>query len=208
MAVKQCPKCKTVNPGIYTHCIRCGTPLTEPAHSTDTLKTVLSIVVIVIVAFTVLYLAIPALHFSAASGRNMSKAISSEIASPSPVPEYPVNQPVRYGNLQVTVTQVRQGDDTFNSGRFCIVTISVQNMARDTAYSLPAGDFVLADAKGNYYYSTGIGSKVSYDAGPKTSGTADLVYIVPRDAEDLRLYYTFPASSEPEAGRQEVSFVF
>jgi hypothetical protein len=153
------------------------------------------------------YLVIPALHLSMTTGRNLSAAISSGVSSPTPVPGYEINEPVRNGDLQVMITQARAGQNTFNAGRFYMVTACIQNFNRDTTISIPSGDFVLADSLGNYYYSTGIGSKVSYDALPGTTGTVDLIYIIPQDAQGLRVLYTFPVSLVPGAGRHEVAFV-
>lgn len=205
MAAKTCPKCRARNPAIYTHCIRCGTPLPNEVQTFSAIKYVAVATVVILVILAIVYVVVPALHLSVATGRNLSEAIKTG-ASATPVPVYAVNEPARFGDLQVTVTQVRMGDNTINSGRFCTVTVSVQNFAAGTSYRIPAGDFVLADADHTYYYSTGIGSKVAYDAGPESTGMADLVYIVPQAARDLRLHYTFPTSSAPGAGRQEVVF--
>lgn len=205
MAAKICPKCKTRNPAIYTHCIRCGSPLPVEVHTYTSIKYVAAATVIMLVILAIVYVVVPALHLSVATGKNMSEAIKTG-ASATPVPVFAVNDPARFGDIQVTVTQVRMGDNTINSGRFCTVTVSVQNFATGTSYSIPAGDFVLADADGTYYYSTGIGSKVAYDAGPESTGMVDLVYIVPQAARDLQLHYTFPTSSVMGAGRQEVVF--
>jgi len=205
MAAKICPKCKARNPAIYSHCIRCGTPLPAEVKSYGAIKYVAAATVIMLVILVIIYVVVPALHMSVATGRNLSEAIKTGAAD-TPVPVYAVNEPARSGDLQVTVTQVRMGDNTVNSGRFCTVIVSVQNFAANTSYRIPAGDFVLANGDDTYYYSTGIGSKVAYDAGPGSTGMADLVYIVPQAAWDLRLHYTFPTSSVPGAGRQEVIF--
>lgn len=207
MAVKRCPQCRTNNPSIYEHCIKCGAPLPPVTQSTGAKKYLIPVVVVVFVILAVIYLVLPALHLSVATGQNMSAAISSSKAAPTPVPRYEINQPARDGDLQVMVTQARAGEKTLNSGRFYTVSVSVQNSNRNTMYNIPANDFVLTDSSGNYYSSTGIGSKVSYDALPGTIGTADLVYIIPQNAEGLRVLYTFPTSSVPGAGRHEVAFV-
>jgi hypothetical protein len=207
MTVKRCPQCRTNNPSIYEHCIKCGAPLPPVTRSTGAKKYLIPVVVVVLVILAIVYLVIPALHLSVATGQNMSAAISSGIAAPTPVPNYTINQPARDGDLQVMVTQARAGEKTLNAGRFYTVTVSVKNSNGNTTYNIPASDFVLTDSGGNYYYSTGIGSKVSYDALPGTTGTADLVYILPQTAEGLRALYTFPTSSVPGAGRHEVAFV-
>jgi len=207
MTVKRCPQCRTNNPSIYEHCIKCGAPLPPATQSTGAKKYLIPIVAAVFVVLAVIYLVIPALHLSVVTGQNMSAAISSGIAAPTPVPSYKINQPARDGDLQVMVTQARAGEKTLNSGRFYTVSVSVQNSNENTTYSIPASDFVLTDSRGNYYSSTGIGSKVSYDALPGTTGTAELVYIIPQNAEGLRVLYTFPTSSVPGAGRHEVAFV-
>ena len=95
-----------------------------------------------------------------------------------------------------------------NNGRFLTVTVNIRNFNRDTAYTVGAGDFVLADATGNYYSSTGIGSKVSYSADPGSTGVADLVYFVPKNADKFQVIYTFPdESTGAVSGKQEVAFV-
>jgi hypothetical protein len=161
------------------------------------------VVGMVLVVLITVYLIIPALHLSVATGATLSAAIHTIAV---PVPRYGINQPVQDGDLQVTVTQARAGADMLN-GRFYTVSVSIQNTNKDIAYSIPASDFVLADSSGNYYSSTGIGFRVSYDALPGTTGTADLVYIVPKNADGLRVLYTFPASSVLDLGRHEVAFV-
>jgi hypothetical protein len=207
MSIKRCPWCGTENPSIYEHCIKCGgpLPLKTPLHKVK--KYLIPAIVLVLLILVGIYLVIPVLHLSVATGMNMSAAISSGAASLTPVPCYDINEPVRDGDLQVMITQARAGQNTFNAGRFYTVTASIQNFNQDTTISIPSGDFVLADSRGNYYYSTGIGSKVSYDALPGTTGLADLVYIVPQDAQGLRVLYTFPVSLVPGAGRHEVAFV-
>ncbi|MFA5237096.1 MAG: DUF4352 domain-containing protein [Methanoregula sp.] len=207
MAVKRCPRCKTDNPVIYEHCIKCGGPL-PPVRQRPGGKKILALVVIVmLVVLATVYLVIPTLHLSAATGKNLSAAISVGAASPTPIPRYGIRQPARNSDLQVTVTQTRAGENTFNAGRFYTVTVSIQNFNRDTGLTIPASAFVLLDSDGNYYTSSGIGSRVSYDALPGTTGTVDLVYIVPQDAEGLRILYTFPDSTVSGAGPHEVAFV-
>jgi hypothetical protein len=207
MSIKRCPWCGTDNPSIYEHCIKCGGPLPLKTPPHEIKKYLTPAIILVFLVLVGVYLVIPALHLSAATGMNMSAAISSGAAAPTPVPRYEINEPVHDGDLQVTITQAHAGQNTFNAGRFYTVTASIQNFNRDTIISIPSGDFVLTDSRGNYYFSTGIGSKVSYDAQPGTTGTVDLVYIVPQNAEGLRVLYTFPASSVPGAGRHEVAFI-
>lgn len=203
MTVKQCPQCKTDNPSIYEHCIKCGAPLPAEKHQPIARKYLMPVVGMVLVILITVYVIIPALHLSVATGATLSAAIHTIAV---PVPRYGINQPVQGDDLQVTVTQARAGADMLN-GRLYTVSVSIQNQNKDMTYSIPASDFVLTDSSGNYYYSTGIGSRVSYDAQPGTTGTADLVYIVPQDADGLRVLYTFPSSSVLGLGRHEVAFV-
>lgn len=206
MAVKRCPWCKTDNPAIYDHCMKCGGPLPTKTKPEGVKTFLIPAVVLIIVVIAVIYLVIPALHLSAATGRNLSTAISS--ASSSPLPRYGIGEPAQYGDLQVTVTQDKFGSETVNNGRFLTVTVNIRNFNSDTAATIGAGDFVLADAAGNYYSSTGIGSRVSYDATPGSSGFADLVYLVPKDATGFQVLYTFPDKSPGTVtGRHEVAFV-
>ncbi|MFZ0181531.1 MAG: DUF4352 domain-containing protein [Methanoregula sp.] len=165
-------------------------------------------IIVVMVVLVTGFLIIPALHISMASGRDLSTAINGVSATPTPVPEYQINQPARVGDLQVTVTDTRPGVNQFNDKRFYTVTLSVQNFNSNDTYTLSATDFTLADARENYYSSLGIQSKPSYDVLPGTTGVVDLVYIVPLSADKLRLLYTFPASTAaPGQSQTEVAFV-
>src|SRR5208283_3491562 len=106
------------NPAIYDRCLNCGTPLPEITHpGMDR------------------YL-LPALHISMASGRDLSTAINGVSATPTPVPEYQINKPARVGDLQVTVTDTRPGENQFNGKRFYTVTLSVQNFNSNDTYTL------------------------------------------------------------------------
>jgi hypothetical protein len=164
-------------------------------------------IVILVVLVVVVVLIIPAIHYSMESGRIFSTAIDGVTASPTPVPQYPLDQPARAGDLQVTVMGSRPGVNQFNGERFYTVTISVQNFNSNETYTLSAADFSLTDAGGNYYTPLGIQSKTSYDLLPNTTGIADLVYIVPLGADKLRMLYTFPvATAAPSAERTEVAF--
>ncbi|MGB9221275.1 DUF4352 domain-containing protein [Methanoregula sp.] len=207
MTVKRCPKCKMDNPAIYDRCLNCGTPLPEITHPGMDRYLLPGIVVVMVVLITGV-LIIPALHISMASGRDLSTAINGVSATPTPVPEYQINQPARVGDLQVTVTDTRPGENQFNGKRFYTVTLSVQNFNSNETYTLSATDFTLTDAGENYYSSLGIQSKPSYDILPGTTGVVDLVYIVPLSADKLRLLYTFPASTAaPGESQIEVAFV-
>jgi len=204
MAIKRCPWCRTENPGIYDRCIKCGGPLPAAAKSEWVKRYLLPAIVLVIAVIAVVYLVIPTLHLSAATGRNLSAAISS--GSTASVPQYDIGQPARYGDLQVAVNQVRTGDETVNNGRFLTVTVSIENFNNASSATVRAGDFVLTDDSGNYYTPTGIGSKVSYEALPGTAGITDLVYFVQKDAGTYQMLYTFPETSGTLTGTHEVAF--
>ncbi|WP_424713344.1 hypothetical protein [Methanoregula sp.] len=80
-------------------------------------------IIVVMVVLVTGFLIIPALHISMASGRDLSTAINGVSATPTPVPEYQINQPARVGDLQVTVTDTRPGVNQFNDKRFYTVTL-------------------------------------------------------------------------------------
>ena len=195
------------NPGIYDHCLNCGTPLPEIRQPQGIQKYILPAVMVLIAVLLIGFLIIPALHISMASGRVFSTDIDGVTASPTPV-TYQINQPVRMGDLQITVTGVRPGVNQFNAKRFYTVTLSLQNFNADDTYTLSATDFALTDAGGNYYSSSGIQSQPSYDLLPNSIAIVDLVYIVPVNARNLRILYLFPAATAtPGEGRTEVAFV-
>jgi|GEM_PF-1399177 len=207
MVVKRCPRCKTDNPAIYDHCLNCGAPLPAIPAPDRFRPYIVPAVGIVIVVLVVVFILVPAIHYTMAGGQVLSNVIGGVTASPTPLPLYPVNSPVRAGDLQVTVTEARPAVNQFNSQRFYTVTVAIQNFNVTDTYSLSAADFILVDAKGNYYYPLGIQSKTAYDAPPGTTGLADLVYLIPVDVTDLKLLYTFPvATAAPGAGRTEVAF--
>ena len=153
------------NPAIYDRCLNCGTPLPEITHPGMD-RYLLPAIIVVMVVLVTGFLIIPALHISMASGRDLSTAINGVSATPTPVPEYQINQPARVGDLQVTVTDTRPGVNQFNDKRFYTVTLSVQNFNSNDTYTLSATDFTLADARENYYSSLGIQSKPSVRCTP------------------------------------------
>jgi hypothetical protein len=191
----------------YDHCLNCGTPL-PPITQPKGIKTYLvPAVVVVFVILVSVFLVIPAVHYSMTGGQALSTAINGVTASPTPAPQYHIDQPARVGDLQVTVTDARAGANQFNAKRFYTVTLALQNFNAGDTYTLSAADFTLTDAGGNYYSSSGIQSQPSYDLLPGTVATVDLVYIVPVNADKLRVLYLFPAATAaPGEGRTEVAF--
>ncbi|HVP97199.1 DUF4352 domain-containing protein [Methanoregula sp.] len=208
MAVKRCPRCRTDNPAIYDHCMNCGAPLPAIPEPQGFRPYIAPVVVVAIVILVTVFILVPAIHYSMAGGQILSTAISGVTATPTPIPRYPLDQPARVGDLQLTVTDARPGINQFNSQRFYTVTVSIQNFNATDIYTLSATDFILTDASGTYYSPLGIQSKTTYDALPGTNRLADLVYIVPLNVTDMRLLYTFPvATAAPGLGRTEVAFV-
>lgn len=203
MAIKRCPWCRAENPGIYEHCIKCGGPLPEPVKPEGAKKYLLPALLLIAIVVIVIFLVVPALHLSVATGRNLSTAISSGSVS---LPQYEIGQPAQYGDLQVAVTQVRTGGETVNNGRFLTVTVSIRNLNTKSPVTIGAGDFILTDKSGDYYSSTGIGSKVSYEAQPGSAGIADLIYFVPTNEEADQVLFMFPDTSGTVTGRHEVAF--
>ena len=195
---------------IYTRCINCGSPLPElPQH--EGIRRYLVPAVVLLVVFIVLVLVIvPAIEYSMAGGHVLSTALGAITATPTPLPQYPLNQPVRIGDLQVTVTDARAGETQFNGNRFYTVTLTFQNYNASDTYTIAAADFALTDGKGIYYTpSGGIQSKPSYDLSPDTTGIASVVYIVPQNSDKMQLLYTFPSATAaaPDKGRTQVSFI-
>jgi len=53
---------KQRNPAIYTHCIRCGSPLPVEVHTYTSIKYVAAATVIMLVILAIVYVVVPALH--------------------------------------------------------------------------------------------------------------------------------------------------
>jgi len=80
-------------------------------------------------------------------GQDFSEAVSAEQTG-TPVIESSLNRPVGNNNLQITISSVREGEKTYNSNKFFLVSVSLKN-TRDTGNIQVSGsDFVLADSEG------------------------------------------------------------
>ena len=192
---------------IYTRCLNCGGPLPEIPRAEGWRRFLVPAFTLLVVMIVVVVVIVPAIHYSMTGGQAFSTALGAITATPTPLPQYQIGQPVRSGDLQVMVTDARPGNNQFNGQQFYTVTVSLQNYNAIDTYSLAATDFALADSRGTYYSPLDIQSKTSYDLPPNTAGIATVDYIIPLNVGNLRLLYTFPAAiTVPGKERTEVAF--
>lgn len=207
MAAKRCQKCGSTNPRYFTHCVECGAKLGDEVKRTGKTFTYLKTgLILCAVIFLTVFIILPAVQHSMAIGRNASEALSAD-QTPPPRIESAVGRPVGNNNLQITVSSARDGDNTFNSQKFHIVSVSLKNV-RDTGnIKVSSNDFILVDSEGNRYAPYGIGSKIMYDLSPlqEISG-AELTFLLPQRASAKELRFTFPDTSALAGNRPLVVF--
>ena len=192
---------------IYSRCLNCGGPLPELPVAEGWRRYLVPALTLLVVLIVVMVVIVPAIHFSMTGGQVLSTAIGAITATPTPLPQYQIGQPVRSGDLQVTVTDAHAVNNQFNGKQFFIVTVSLQNYNANDTYTLSSADFVLADSGGTYYSPVDIQSKTSYALSPGTTGIATVDYILPLTTGHLRMLYMFPAATAaPGKDRTEVSF--
>jgi hypothetical protein len=103
-----------------------------------------------------------------------------------------MNQPATDGNLEISITKVRNGAPSANRKQFLLISTFVRNLRTDAPLRVAAGDIILLDAAKNSYPAYSIGDKVFQDVLPGKSEAYDLLFEVPVDAAELSLQYTFP----------------
>ena len=193
---------------IYSRCLNCGGPLPDLPQAEGWRRYLVPALTLLVALIVVIVVIIPAIHFSMTGGQVISTALGAITATPTPLPQYQIGQPVRSGDLQVTVMDAHAANNPFNGKQFYIVTVSLQNYNASDTYTLSAADFVLADSEGTYYSPLDIQSKTSYDLSPGTSSTATVDYILPLNTGNLRMLYMFPvATAAPGKARTEVAFI-
>lgn len=196
---KVCPRCKRRYPPNFTACLECGSVLidTEREAKKAELKKYLPFVVMLIVCgaiiAAILFFVLPLVQYSLTSGQETGTLSKTAGVSTAPT-VYSMNQPASNGNLQVTITKIRDGSMSANSRKFIFITVTLQNLRADTPLRVAAADFTLLDPTGAEYPSYGLGEKIGQDIGPLSSESYDLMYEVPNDAANMRIRYTFAGS--------------
>lgn len=192
---------------IYSRCLNCGGTLPELPQTEGWRRYLVPALTLLVVLIVVVAVIVPAIHYSMNGVQDFSTALGAITATPTPLPQYHIGQPVRSGDLLVNVTDARPSNNPFNGQQFYTVTLFLHNYNATDTYTLTLTDFILADSRGTYYSPLDIQSKTSYDLSPGTAGSATVDYIIPLNVGKLRLLYTFPAATAaPAKDRTEIAF--
>lgn len=213
LLVKICPKCGRRYPGTMKTCLECGTRLVEKG-SGERKKEVAAvarylgiIAAIGVVLCVIWFFVLPLLQYSMVSGRDFSTIIKADAADQSAaLPHYAMNQKIHNDIIEISVTGVREGTNVLNANRFYYVTVLLRNMKQGGHVQVAGSDFILIDAKGNAYYTYGIGNKVAQDLGPLEEESFELNYEIPREATGMYLHFYFPGTDTDLASSTPVVF--
>lgn len=209
MTARKCHECGKMNPRFFTHCVECGAKLADDKQKTDTIISVLKVLVILCIAILILiYVILPVVQYSNTFGRNFSETVSAKSASDvQKIPEYSLNSPAGNGDLEITINSARDGQNTYNANKFFIVTVSLKNLKSGGNLEVSSSDFSLVDSEGMQYIPYGIGSKVIYDLSPLQSGSAELTFVIPQNVKAKQVRFTFPRTSLLSGNHDIVAFV-
>lgn len=207
MAAKRCLKCGKINPHFFTHCVDCGTKLDSGSRKTDkTIDYIKTALILGVSLVLIIFVAVPAVQHSITVSRNLSETVSAE-PKDTPVTEYPLNRPVGNNALQITVNSARDGQNTYNSNKFFLVSVYVKNVRTTGNIQVRSSDFALLDSEGIRYFPYGIGSKITNDISPSQDFNAELTFVIPQKATAKKILFTFQESSALASNRQVMAFV-
>jgi hypothetical protein len=209
MAAKKCLKCGKTNPHFFTHCVACGAKLDTDAKKGERtsagLKAGLAICVSLILVIFVIF---PVTQYFMTFGQDFSEKVSANPAKESQIiTEYPLNRPVGNNDFQITIISARDGQNTYNSNKFFIVSVYMKNNGTAGNVRISNSDFELIDSEGTKYYPYGIGSMVMYDLSQSQSGSGELTFVIPQTVAAKKVRFTFPGSSTLASSRHVVVFV-
>ena len=208
MAAKKCRKCGKANPHFFTHCVDCGAVLADDTKKNERVFSYLKIGLILCISLLlIIFVIVPAIQYSHLFGQDFSEKLSAKSAAESqPIIEYPLNQSVENGGLRITINSAKNGQNTYNSNRFFMVSVYLENTRTGGNVQVSGNDFELIDSEGTKYSPYGIGSKVMYDLSPSQSSAAELTFIVPQAAIAKKIQFTFPGSSALASNRNIVVY--
>ena len=197
-----------MNPRFFTHCVDCGAKLeTESRRAFRLHPYVKTGLVIGGSVLLLVFVIIPFIQISMLSGQTFSEELRNTTeAGAKPVPEYPANQPADNGQLQVQITSARDGENTYNSQKFFIVSVYLQNQLSDRNIQVSNSDFGLVGSDNNEYLPYGIGSKMQVDLRPGQTASAEVTYVIPQTVTGEKIQFTFPGEYGLNVNRQVVIF--
>lgn len=206
MAAKKCPICGKTNPHFFTNCVECGTKLDAEITKADNLGRYLKVGLVLVFLILIIIVTLPAARYSMTLGQNFTEAVSAEKTG-APLIESSLNRPMGNDNLQITVNSARDGQKTYNSNKFFLVSVYLKN-TRDTGnIQVSSSDFSLVDSGGMQYFPYSIGSKVTYDLNASQSTTTELTFVIPQNATAKKLLFTFPETTVFAGHRHVVTFI-
>jgi hypothetical protein len=208
MTAKKCSKCGKMNPRFFTHCVDCGTKLEPETRKAFRLNPYVKAGLVIGVSVVLLvFVIVPFIQLSLHSGQTFSEDIRNKTeAEARAVPEYPASQPADNGKLRIQITSARDGENTYNSQKFFLVTVFLQNLRPDGNVQVSNSDFELTGSDKNTYLPYGIASKVQIDLRPGQSGSADVTYVIPQSVSGKKLQFTFPGEYGMNVDRGVVVF--
>jgi len=207
MAAKKCLKCGKSNPHFFTHCIDCGAKLESITRKDGKITKYLKAgLVLVISVILIIFVIFPLVQYSLIYGQNFSETVSAKSGVESQIPEYSLNQAVGNNDLQITVSSARDGENTYNSNKFFIVSVYMKNNRTSGNVKISSSDFELFDSEGIGYFPYGIGSKVMYDFSPSQGSSGELTFVIPQKVSGKKIQFTFPATSATAGNRKVVAF--
>ena len=208
MSSKICLKCGKTNPHFFTHCVECGAKLPADSKKAFRMNPFVKAGIIIAVALVLLiFVIIPFMQYSLHSGKTLSEDIRNKSAAEAQaVPKYPAGQPADNGKLRIQITSARDGQNTYNSQKFFIVSVFLQNLQSDNNVQVSNSDFELIGSDKNLYHSYGISSKVQVDLSPGQTGTAEMTYVIPQTVSGTKLQFTFPGEYGLNTNRRVVVF--
>lgn len=210
MAGKICPKCGKTNPRFFTNCIECGAKLGAGEKKAFRLNPYAKIVlVLAICSVFFIFVLLPFIQFSMHTGQSFSQDLRNKSeAGAESVPEYPSGQPADNGRFRIQVTSARDGQNTYNSQKFFIVSVNLQNLQSGNNALVSNSDFELIGSDKNMYLPYGVSSKVQIDLSPGQIGNAEVTYVIPQNVYGEKLRFTFPGEYGQKVNRDVIILKF
>ncbi len=197
-----CPKCGTNNPNFFIKCVECGTKLPKGTTPEERKKQQMllygGICLVAAVALAAVIINMPAIGAWIFSLPAFFSAVP--VGTVPQTTQLSLNEPGRYGDIQITVTRTREGGISFNNQKFYTVLADIRNFQTRNPAHFISNDFPLIDSRGEQYLPAGIGDGITLDVQPGTTESVELRYIIPKDAAGLKLRIDAGRSSGNVAG--------
>ena len=143
MAAKKCRICGKANPHFFTHCVDCGAVLADDTKKNERVFSYLKIGLILCVSLVlIIFVILPVIQYSHMFGQDFSEKLSAKSAAESqPISEYSLDQLVENGGLRITINSAKNGQNTYNSNRFFMVSVYLENTRTGGNVQVSGNDF-------------------------------------------------------------------